>query len=67
MRTPSSHITVGPTNKIYGETYNSCEREEYAFMIPLEYLNLVPIMIRYWLWFVLKYIFLSIKFYEIFK
>ena len=37
MHTPPFHITVSPTNSIYGETHNSCERGEYAFMVLLEY------------------------------
>ena len=37
MRTPPFHIIVDPINKIYNRTHNSCEREEYAFMVLLEY------------------------------
>ena len=37
MRILPSHITVGFTNLIYDETYNSCKRGKYVFMVLPEY------------------------------
>ena len=37
MRILSSHITVGFTNLIYGDTHNSYEIEKYAFMVLSKY------------------------------
>ena len=48
---------VGLVNKIYGGTYHSCERREYAFMVLREYLIIFPL--GHWLRIQLKKVFMG--------